>query len=412
MNARRLLATALAALLAALALSPATGTSAASVSAEAQAAPPEPSSVVTDWEKILIRTVYTENATPIPTGVLYLGFTSMAMYDAVKRAHRHHGSPTAAVATAAHDVLLEYYPASEANLATDLATTLDAIPPSTYKWRGRVAGAAAAADMIEQREDDGRDDASIVYDRPPGPGVWQPPAGGAMLAPWLGFVDKLVDKRPIWVDGPDPITSWEYAMDYHEEKRLGRIDSTYRTAFQTDTAHFFNSNSATMVGEALIRLLEENPMALKDTARLFATMHGAMTDAVITCWRLKYQGFWRPFQAIAGAADDGNPATVPDPTWVPLIANPPYADYVTGHGCLTGPAIETVRHLLGEETELTLISANPLTTDADRTYSTLTEIEFDAFHSRIWGGLHFRDAMEDGYRVGHVAAQRVLSRLN
>ena len=74
------------------------------------------------------------------------------------------------------------------------------------------------------------------------------------------------------------------------------------------------------------------------TPRLFAVMHTAMSDAIILCWRLKYDvGFWRPFQAIQAAETDGNPATTADPTWTPLIPNPPYSDYVSGHGCLTAP---------------------------------------------------------------------------
>jgi len=47
-----------------------------------------------------------------------------------------------------------------------------------------------------------------------------------------------------------------------------------------------------------------------------------------------------------------------------------------------------------------------------RTFATLSEIEFDAFHARIWGGLHFRDAMEDGYLIGHTAARRALASIN
>ena len=142
-------------------------------------------------------------------------------------------------------------------------------------------------------------------------------------------------------------------------------------------------------------------------------MHGAMTDSVITCWRLKYDGFWRPFQAINGTPDDdGNPATVEEPGWAPLIPNPPYPDYVSGHACVTGPQVETIRRMLGEETSLTLHSTNPLSLQPDRTFATLSEIEFDAFHARIWGGLHFRDAMEDGYYIGHTAARRALNALH
>jgi hypothetical protein len=37
----------------------------------------------------------------------------------------------------------------------------------------------------------------------------------------------------------------------------------------------------------------------------------------------------------------------------------------------------------------------------------LTALEHDALHARIWGGLHFRDAMDDGYDLGHRTARAV-----
>jgi hypothetical protein len=344
--------------------------------------------------------------------VLYLGFTSVAMFDAVEAAQRRHASAVAAAAVAAHDVLLEYFPSSAANLATDLAASLADVPDTRAKDRGKRIGEHAAEDMIESREDDGRDNPDgIVYDKSRGPGVWQPSGTPPvpMLAPWLGFVDPLVSRRPIKVDGPDPIDGWEYAMDYMEIKRVGRATGADRTPYQTDTATFFNSNSAIMVSDALLRYLDANPLSLRRTAKLFARIHGAMTDSVIVTWRLKYDGYWRPFQAIQGPPthpDDGNPATVPDPAWTPLIPNPPYADYVSGHASLTAPAIQVIRRTLGEETQLELRSSTLPATP--RTYPTLTELEFDAFHARIWGGLHFRDAMEDGYYIGHTAADRAI----
>ena len=44
-----------------------------------------------------------------------------------------------------------------------------------------------------------------------------------------------------------------------------------------------------------------------------------------------------------------------------------------------------------------------------RPYATLTALEHDALHARIWGGLHFRDAMEDTYYLGHTTADEVMS---
>jgi hypothetical protein len=111
----------------------------------------------------------------------------------------------------------------------------------------------------------------------------------------------------------------------------------------------------------------------------------------------------RPSQAIAGAADDGNPMTQPQPGWTPLVPNPPYADYVSGHASVTAPALEMIRLTLGEDTSLELRSVN----GPPRVYPNLSAIEYDAFHARIWGGLHFADAMDDGYQLGHETARRV-----
>jgi hypothetical protein len=365
------------------------------------------SSVVRDWERTAMATIYPAvDPTPIPIGVVYLGFTSLAMYDAAQAAERVHGSAPAAVAVAAHDVLAAYFPAAAPALDAALAASLDDLPRRRSTARGIDAGHRIAGKLIRSRADDGRNDTSVVYRQPAEPGFWQPPADGAMLAPWLGYVRPLVVHEPVEWDGPDPITSAGYAADYNEVKLLGSAAGSSRTEEQTATAQFFNSNSAVMVGQGLLAYLDAHPLTLQQTARLFAVMHTSMSDSVITCWRAKLEvGFWRPFQAIHGADADGNDATVADPAWAPLIPNPPYSDYVSGHGCLTAPAVETIRQTLGEDTELTLHSI-PL--NRDIRYPSLSAIERDAFHARIWGGLHFRDAMEDAYSIGHRTADRAL----
>ena len=57
-----------------------------------------------------------------------------------------------------------------------------------------------------------------------------------------------------------------------------------------------------------------------------------VSDAIITAWRAKlFYYIWRPSTAIQLADTDGNPATTADPTWTPLVVNPPYPDYVSGY---------------------------------------------------------------------------------
>ena len=160
-----------------------------------------------------------------------------------------------------------------------------------------------------------------------------------------------------------------------------------------------------MYRTAVCDLLAAEPLGLLPTTRLFARIDAAVVTSFLASWRLKYEiGYWRPFQAIAGADTDDNPATTPQDNWVPLVANPAYADYTSGHANATSPFAQVLRRTLGDDTALVL-TAGPIT----RSYATLTALEHDALNARIWGGLHFRDAMDDGYYLGHTTADRVMA---
>ena len=379
-------------------------------------------SIVIDWQLISLRTVYAEPVppTPIPIGTLYLGFTSLAIHDAVQKAKHRHASVGAAAAQAAHDVLLEYFSGSAANLAADLAESLSAIPDSSREAKGVAIGHRVAARLIENREDDGRNDTSIVYSRPEAPGVWQPPATG-MVGAWLGFTDPLVLRHPVKVNGPDRLKSRAYARDFKEVKRDG--SSTQTNQHKIKVATFFWFNSVIAYENALAVYLHDHPMSARRTARLFAVINASMADAIRNVWRLKFDiGYWRPFQAIPGADTDGNKRTKADPTWTPLLARPllapptplatpAYPDYPSGHAAVTGTFAESVRLFLGDDVPLLLESTSPLY-DVDRSYKDLSDIEFDAFHARIWSGIHFRDAMEDGYAIAHKTVRRVAHKLD
>jgi len=362
------------------------------------------------WQRIAVRTIYTEGLQAPPVGTLYLAFTSLAVHDAARAAHGNVNRSRAAVATAAHDVLLEYFSTtSAANLHDDLTATLDAIPDGPAESRGIRIGARAAAAMIASRVDDGRGDMSIVYSKPKKPGNWQPPEGGVMAAAWLGFVDPIVHIRKVRLDGPDRLRSAAYAEDYDEVRDLGSLEDSDRTQHQTDVALFFSFNPNAMFRTALCDLLTDEPMGLRRTTRLFSEIDAAVATTFIRTWRLKYDvGFWRPFEAVAGAAGDGNPATAPETGWVSLVATPAYSDYTSGHAAGTAPFATVLRAALGDDVSLHL--ENPAL-GTERDYTSLTDLEHDALHARIWGGLHFRDAMDDGYTLGHKTARRVVQAL-
>jgi hypothetical protein len=130
---------------------------------------------------------------------------------------------------------------------------------------------------------------------------------------------------------------------------------------------------------------------------------------MIQTFRLKFDiGFWRPNEAVAEAADDNNPDTAPEAGWTPLIPNPAYSDYTSGHAAATAPFAAVLRRTLGDDRSLVLHSRAPDgSVVATRTYPSLSAIENDALNARVWGGLHFRDAMDDGYQLGHATANQV-----
>lgn len=385
-----------------------------------------------DWQLLAIDTIYVDGRivlppipdppppagpVPIPVGTLFLGYTALAVHDALERTDRGaNASGPAAIATAAHDVLANYLPNTQAKLDAALQATLDTIPDSRAASRGVRIGHRAAADLIASRVGDGFGDPQWVYAKDgTQPGTFKPvppPLVGGMLAPWLGHVAPLVVRHAVEVDGPPALTSAEWVQDFNEVKADGSLTSTGPDVTEHRAiADFFYANSVVAMERSIVSYLRDHPMRADRAARMFAVMNAGMADAIRNIWRLKLDvGFWRPSEAIVRAAEDPLDQTVPDATWKPYRATPPYSEYASGHAAITGTFAEAIRLYLGNDVALHLVSvpvAAPGTTPPDRDYATLSALEHDAYMARIWAGLHFRDAMDDGYFIAHRTVQRV-----
>jgi hypothetical protein len=354
---------------------------------------PESAESALTWQSAALATVPFS-----PAQALYLSFTSTAVDRAVRKSLRTaNSSEVAAVARAAHDVLVEYFPASAGTLDAKLAESLAGVPDGPPETTGAAIGAEAAAGVIASRVDDGRGDSSIVYSAEPGVGVWVD--SRPMAVAWYGFVDRLGGGRPVPVDGPDPVGSPAYRADLAEVQADGRAGAD---PVKAATATFFNVPAFALYRNALIAHLRAHPMSLAATTDLFADLDRATAEAMRQTWRHKFtQGYWRPTVAIT--SDDGDPLTEPVPGWTSVLPVPPYPDWPSGHGTITSAFAETVRCHLGD-VSLTVNGAGD-----PRTYASLAALEHDAFMSRIWGGIHFRDAMDDAYLIGHTVARNICS---
>jgi hypothetical protein len=400
----------------------AAGPAEAAVSRDAPADP----AVVAEWNAIAVTTLAGDTTKAPIESILYMGFVHAAVYNAVvgiagryapyrfpARAP-HRASTQAAAVAAAHKVLVTYTPYARTALDAAYAASLSKIPDGVAKTRGVAFGELAADTLIAQRVNDGRN-APVQFTRPPAPGVWRPtpPASLPFSAPWLGGVTPLLVRGGAQFGEPGPpprLASARYARDFTEVKAVGSAGSTVRTAEQTATATFFAGNAVVQFNAALRDQAAVRHLDIVEAARMFAAVDMSVADAIISVWHSKYHyGFWRPVTAIALAGTDGNPATTADPAWTPLLATPPYPDYVSGYSGYTGAFTSALGTALDtRDLRLTLIStAVPGTT---RSYHSARALNADVVDARVWLGIHFRFADTAGLRMGQDVAVWALDR--
>jgi hypothetical protein len=388
-----------------------------------QAAAADPA-VVAQWNATAVATIVGDAGLANPSAFLYYAFTHAAIYNAVNGITREYelyrwgnlgprsASPQAAAAAAGHRLLLHYFPASQARLDADLATSLGAIPDGRAETRGIAYGERAADRIIRLRENDGRN-APVPYERAPAPGIWRPTPPGFVpfFGTWLGQVRPLlIESSTQFEPGPPPaLTSARYTREFNEVKAVGSKTSTVRTADQTQTALFFSDTGIGPLQGALRDLVTRHGLDISDSARLFAAVDMSIADTAITTWACKLNfAYWRPITAIQLADEDGNPDTIPDPAWEPLVVNPPYAEYSSGLTSVVGATSRALTRVLGTgRIDLMLTSTAAGVT---RHYEHARELNSDAVEARIWSGIHFRTADVVGNKLGKNVADWVLDR--
>jgi hypothetical protein len=207
------------------------------------------------------------------------------------------------------------------------------------------------------------------------------------------------------------MTSSAYTEDFTETRDYGRIDSTLRSAAQTDIAYFWAENAYVHWNRNLTRLAVSQGLSVRDAARFFALVHTTAADAVIAGFEAKYfYAAWRPRTAIPRADADGNPDTDADASWKPLLTvNHP--EYPSGHGFWSSAVLEAVNAYFGTNkvvwTIATSRTAVPQLVQAERTYEHLNGIMREVTNARVWGGLHWRHSVSHGAQIGRQVAAHV-----
>src|SRR5262245_66233706 len=215
---------------------------------------------VADWDVIAFDAVKASGKTG-PVTACDVAMAHVAMHDALNAIDRRFepyaynvvaprgASPEAAIAAAAHGVLIARIPNQKAALDRALASALAAIPDGRAKADGVATGRAAAVAILVLRADDGSD---VVRPYKPGAGlgVWRPtpPAFAQPIGVSFGKVTPFTMTGGEQFELPRPayfnLSSAEYAADYNEVKSLGGADSKTRTAEERVMARLWFETSA------------------------------------------------------------------------------------------------------------------------------------------------------------------------
>ena len=388
-------------------------------------APRADADVVRDWNMQLLKV---PSAVGPPQARL-LAIMHVAMHDAVNSITAEYqtyqrpaeapfgASPVAAAAAAAHRVLVTLLPASmipEYDAA--LMTSLEGIP-EPERMLGVNVGEDVASRLLAERSHDGFS-VIVPYTPGSGPGVWvpTPPAFAPALLPGFGRVVPFAlhsgdQFRP---DGPPSLTSEEYAADLNEVQARGDVNGEsngQRSHAESATARFWLGNSIPIFMQIARQISLDRALGLSENARFFALLSMAGMDAYVAAWDAKYaDNFWRPVTAIRQADSDGNPATIGNPSWLPLGVTPPFPDYVSGHTTYTGAFVHVLERLFGTDpVTFTVVNPNVPAAEQSRTYHSVAELSDEMIEARILAGIHFRTADRDGDRLGRQVAQFALT---
>jgi hypothetical protein len=393
--------------------------------------------VILDWNETMAQAGLASGvgiADPLHESRIY-AMAHLAMHDALNVIDRRYesyamggrpvptASPEAAVAVAAHDVLVSAFAAlpDELGFNEGAAITmiddaerlaLASVPTGPAKAQGMAIGEAAATMLLAVRIGDGSEPFVIsdwVENDVPGryrfvgPGD---PRDDIAFGPKWGEVTPFVfdDITAIRPRPPYPLTSKRYAADFNELKTMGSATNSGRTDTQTQTAYFWMESSPQMWN----RIARSVAGGLDGwaAARMFALLNAAQADGYIANWDSKYfYERWRPETAVQRGELDGNPLTKGDPDWRPLVTNGATPEYDSGHSIEGAASAEIMRRILGGDRHTFSACSMTLPAEEDRcggsaevrrTFQRFSDASIQNGESRILLGWHFRNAVEVG----------------
>ena len=378
-----------------------------------------------------------------------MAMMQIAVHDALNAIDRRYepylyaakGEPTAAagaaIAAAARDVLAgvtpswgkpEQHEKALAMVDGAYAAALAKVPDGLAKDHGIVIGRAAAAAMLTARKADGAD-GPAQYAPGTAAGQWRPHpnpvpanppiadpalAGGnwpALLPQWRGVAPfTMATPWQYRLPGPPALASAQYAQEYEEVKGIGGKNSSARTADQSEIAKYWYESSPQGWSRIARVVAAQRGIDPWDNARLLALVNATIADGYIAGADTRYlYDFWRPVTAIRAGDTDGNDATMADAAWETFLNTPPLPDYPSTHSVAGGAASVVLARFFGSDKVAFTMTSGPPFAGIARSFSSFSEAAQENADSRVYAGIHFRSACQDGIKLGGQIGRRAFA---
>lgn len=397
---------------------------------------------VIEWNNVLLDAVRA-TSTPPPRASRAMAIVQTSIYDAVNAIDRTHApylvdtvpkpksDMNAAIAAAAHTTLSALFPTQSLAFDAAYAAALDAIPDGPNEDDGVTLGELVANEILAVRSTDGSDQVVPPFAGGTEDGQWRPtpPAFANGLLPFWGTVTPfgLESGSQFRPEAPPDLNSAEYTEAYQEVYVFGAADAETadrnsdgqpdRTAEQTAIARFWANGAGTSTPPGHLNIIAQTVsmdqgLSTVVNARLFALLNIALADAAITSWDAKYEyNLWRPVSGIQDL-DDGNPDTVQEGAWTPLLVTPPFPAYTSGHSTFSAAGAAVLRNFFGTD-DISFTVPSEDAAAADRSFTSFSQAAEESGQSRIYGGIHWQydntSGLSSGTEVGDYVFQNYLN---
>ncbi len=440
------------------------------------------------WHEVLLDAIAIDHTPDPDTGILSftqggpgrtsraLAMTEIAVFDAVNsfkekfKPYNDIGqapdfaSIDAAIAYAAHDMLVNLFPDQTARINGLLTSDLATIGGPAFKINaGKLVGQKATAAMIAARVGDRSTDAEANfggggrvatganngYGQQVNGGSraafnWEPdpltPDGSGGIAQlvigayWGGVKPFVLTSGNQFRAPPPPVPgSAIYNAGFNEVKAIGASTGTPGSTSTPATrfiGNFWGYDAAPLLGtpprlynQIAVKVGKENGITkVEEMARYLAIINSAIGDVGIAAWDSKYfYNYWRPVTGVRRGAEDGSAGTVGDPTWKPvgvsvinttdpITATPPFPAYPSGHATFGAATVTLMKSFFPDNTAVTFVSdeyngqgVDPFGTPRPLVpvrFHTLSEIQEANGISRVYNGVHWQWDNLGGQAIG------------